>query len=144
MNQMNAGHENFKTLVESVLPVLSDSEQEEAMLIAQLHAEVAMNALNEVWRRKMGLAEWSSDAQKSIYKLLELMHDTEARRRKEKYRLILTKKRLTTRSLGALWRTLRSEAKARALLLPRPTCFTLCRRVAAWLLSAGTPGCRSG
>lgn len=77
MNQMNAGQENFKTLVESVLPILSDSDQLEAEQIAQKHFEVAANALNEVWRCKLGLAEWSEACSSLIAKLLGMMHENE-------------------------------------------------------------------
>lgn len=77
MNQMNAGQENFKTLVESVLPILSDSDQLEAEQIAQKHFEVAANALNEVWRCKLGLAEWSEAGSSLIAKLLGMMHENE-------------------------------------------------------------------
>ncbi len=78
MNQPRAGHENFKTLVGAVMPILNDAEKVEAEELAENHFAVATDALNEVWRRKLGLAEWTSEAQQLISELLELMEECKA------------------------------------------------------------------
>jgi uncharacterized protein YdiU (UPF0061 family) len=77
-NQMRAGHENFKTLVSAVMPLLNETEKAEAEQIAENHFAVATDALNEVWRQKLGLAEWSDATTKLELELLALMEESKA------------------------------------------------------------------
>ena len=80
MNQMNAGHENFKTLVDSVIPLLQDnfSDTSEAENISKHHYVVGANALNDVWRKKLGLKKWRSITATLLSKLLDLMEKCKA------------------------------------------------------------------
>lgn len=80
MNQMNAGHENFKTLVDSVIPLFQDNFTDicEAENIAKHHYVVGANALNDVWRRKLGLKKWKSVTATLLSRLLDLMEKCKA------------------------------------------------------------------
>jgi len=78
MNQMQAGEKNFETLASSILPVLTQEQQEEAEALVKNQFAVATDALNEVWRRKLGLKEWCIEGKGIILELLGLMHSCES------------------------------------------------------------------
>ncbi len=62
-----------------MLPLLEHREDFERIgAIFQSHMENAINCLNEAWRRKLGLREWSDGAQVLLLELLRLMERTAA------------------------------------------------------------------
>lgn len=76
LNQMKAGEKNFAILAESV-QALGEREQE-IEAVVEAYPAVAAAALQDVWRRKLGLSEWSNEAQEVLEELLSLMHESEA------------------------------------------------------------------
>ena len=77
---MNAGHENFKTLVESIVPLFDNDLAliDEAENIEKYHYVIATNSLNDVWRRKLGLKKWKSVTATLLSRLLDLMEKSKA------------------------------------------------------------------
>jgi uncharacterized protein YdiU (UPF0061 family) len=78
LNQPAAGYKNFASFVTAVLPVLSPSGVAAAERIQREHLERATAALDDVWRRKLGLAAWDPPAEALLQRLLILMTDSEA------------------------------------------------------------------
>lgn len=79
LNQHVAGVKNYETLAEAVLPLVKDNAlrtQIEDMVANQ--RAVAIDALNDVWRRKLGLLEWSENCSSLIMDLLALLHRCKA------------------------------------------------------------------
>ena len=79
INQTQAGIKNFETLVDSIKPILSAQDQKEADKLAANQLAVATDALNDVWRRKLGIAgDWSPEADAVISQMLQLMEASAA------------------------------------------------------------------
>lgn len=78
MNQMVAGSKNFETLVKSVKPALKADEQDRADSLVFGHFAIATDALNDVWRRKLGLPRWTQECNVLISEILLLLEETKA------------------------------------------------------------------
>jgi len=78
LNQPTAGAKNFESLVTAMLPLLDKDNARKARQIVSNHEEKASDAMNEMWRDKLGLCEWSSDASILLTQLLKMMEQNEA------------------------------------------------------------------
>jgi uncharacterized protein YdiU (UPF0061 family) len=73
MNQPGAAAKNFETLVSAVLPLLGGPAAAEAREISAGFGGVSAAALGEVWRRKLGLSVWDTEAEGLFAELERLM-----------------------------------------------------------------------
>jgi len=78
LNQPNAAYKNFETLAMATLPLLDDSSREEVSRIVQDFGRAATDALDDVWRRKLGLAEWGETGQRLFAKLEPMLRASRA------------------------------------------------------------------
>jgi len=73
LNQTIAGHKNFLSLVDSIVPLLDENGITSAQRIGSLHADRAEEALDDVWRRKMGLIKWTPEVNYLKNQLISLL-----------------------------------------------------------------------
>jgi len=78
MNQPQAGLMNMRTLTEALEPLLQEELEAAWKKVKEQYLQASAAALNEVWRKKLGLAEWSEEAEKLQKQLLELMRISSA------------------------------------------------------------------
>lgn len=79
LNQHIAGVKNYETLVESLLPLVHDEQmRSEIERMMKNQPAVAIGALNDVWRRKLGLLEWTEPCSSLLMDLIDLMHQSKA------------------------------------------------------------------
>ena len=72
---MYVGEENFKSFAGAVLPLLDAEGKKEAANIAAAHGKTAQNALNDVWRRKLGFRNWNDNVNVVLKRFLGLMNE---------------------------------------------------------------------
>jgi len=73
MNQPEAGLRNLRSLTEALAPLLSKDEDEVFKYVQAAYTKASEEAKVEVWQKKLGLSEWSSDAATLLSKLMRLM-----------------------------------------------------------------------
>mmetsp|Transcript_140584 Transcript_140584/g.244738 ORF Transcript_140584/g.244738 Transcript_140584/m.244738 type:complete len:609 (+) Transcript_140584:280-2106(+) len=78
LNQPVAGAKNFGSFVQGVLPVLDEEGKKEAGAIFLEHEAAAQKAVEDVWRRKLGLKTWDAAAAELLESLLVLMEEGQA------------------------------------------------------------------
>jgi uncharacterized protein YdiU (UPF0061 family) len=81
MNQPDAGLRNFASFCGALLPLLDEGAREQLGALVEAHAVRAAEAVNEVWRRKLGLAVWGDGPDgpaRLLAALLRLMQRTPA------------------------------------------------------------------
>jgi|EP00945_MAST-04E_sp_MAST-4E-sp1_P005150 uncharacterized protein YdiU (UPF0061 family) len=79
LNQPEAGAKNFSILVQAMAPLMCNSVGEKELEgIVAAHSSAARREVNDVWRRKLGLKEWTEQAEALRERLFELMEDSEA------------------------------------------------------------------
>ena len=62
MNQPQAGMMNMRSLTEALLPLLDEDEDEALEKVKALYQQASEEKKAEMWRQKLGLASWSSEA----------------------------------------------------------------------------------
>lgn len=78
MNQPEAGMMNLRTLTEALAPLLEEDEDKVWETVKATYLQASESAKVEVWRKKLGLQDWSFDAAKLLSDLLGLMQLCEA------------------------------------------------------------------
>jgi len=78
LNQPIAGAKNFTSLVTAVLPLLDTDNARRARQIATNHEDKSSDAMTEMWRDKLGLREWSIEANSLLNQLIKMMELNEA------------------------------------------------------------------
>jgi len=73
INQPAAGFANFKSLATAVNELMDDDGSRQIQTLLKQYMKDAQVALNDVWRRKLGFAEWSEAHQQVWEELHELM-----------------------------------------------------------------------
>jgi len=73
MNQPEAGLMNLRSLTEALAPLLGKDEDEIFKSVKVAYMQASEEAKAEVWRKKLGLVEWSSGAAALLSELLRLM-----------------------------------------------------------------------
>ena len=76
LNQHVAGGKNFGIFAKSLMTLMDEEGKEAARKLIDEHENLAIRELNDVWRRKLGMNCWNSEAEKMIDELLELMTDS--------------------------------------------------------------------
>lgn len=78
LNQPNAAFKNFETLAKAIMPVLDEAHCDEVNEIIGNFGTLAKRELSDVWRRKLGLAEWNSTGEAVFTKLEPLLRAARA------------------------------------------------------------------
>jgi len=78
INQPIAGAKNFVSFVTAFIPLLERENAMKAQQIANNHEEKAINAVNDMWRDKLGLTEWNLETNNLLEQLLNMMEQNEA------------------------------------------------------------------
>lgn len=78
MNQPQAGMMNLRSLTEALAPLTDEGEDQLWESVRNLYMQSSENAKAEVWRQKLGLLEWSSEAASLLSDLLTLMQQCRA------------------------------------------------------------------
>lgn len=78
MNQPQAGMMNLRSLTEALLPLLDEDEDHAWERVKATYLQASEEAQADVWRQKLGLRSWSSDAAGLLSDLLRLMEETRA------------------------------------------------------------------
>lgn len=73
MNQPEAGLMNLRSLTEGLAPLLGESADAVFKSVKVAYQQASSEAQVEVWQRKLGLSEWSSEAAICLKELLRLM-----------------------------------------------------------------------
>lgn len=73
MNQHFAGNKNFCTLVDAIIPLLNEENVNKATEMKQTQLQLAINAVNLVWAKKLGFKRYCSEVSKIVNKLMDLM-----------------------------------------------------------------------
>lgn len=73
MNQPQAGLMNMRSLTEALAPLLEENLELAWGKVKEKYLEASKAALNEVWRKKLGLEKWNQDAETLLEQFLELM-----------------------------------------------------------------------
>ena len=61
LNQPVAGAKNFGSFLQAVIPLLDKAGVQEARQIFVEHETVSQKAMDDMWRRKLGLTTWTAD-----------------------------------------------------------------------------------
>jgi len=78
MNQTQAGMMNMRSLTEALAPLLDEDEDQAWDKVKALYLQESEQAKTEMWRKKLGLRAWSSEAAALLSDLLRLMQESEA------------------------------------------------------------------
>eukprot|EP00419_Tripos_fusus_P031690 CAMPEP_0172780562 /NCGR_PEP_ID=MMETSP1074-20121228/202989_1 /TAXON_ID=2916 /ORGANISM="Ceratium fusus, Strain PA161109" /LENGTH=620 /DNA_ID=CAMNT_0013617539 /DNA_START=35 /DNA_END=1899 /DNA_ORIENTATION=+ len=78
MNQTQAGMMNMRSLTEALAPLLDEDEDQAWDKVKALYLQESEQAKTEMWRKKLGLHNWSSEAAALLSDLLRLMQESEA------------------------------------------------------------------
>mmetsp|Transcript_44560 Transcript_44560/g.72670 ORF Transcript_44560/g.72670 Transcript_44560/m.72670 type:complete len:628 (+) Transcript_44560:259-2142(+) len=78
LNQPVAGAKNFGSFLQAVIPLLDKAGVQEARQIFVEHETVSQKAMDDMWRRKLGLTTWTADLDELLQRLLTLMESAEA------------------------------------------------------------------
>lgn len=78
MNQPQAGMMNLRSLTEALSPLLEEDEDKAWETVKAVYLQASSDAKVEVWRQKLGLQSWSSEAAGLLSDLLGLMEETSA------------------------------------------------------------------
>lgn len=73
LQQPGAAHKNFATLVKACAPLLDQQGVEEAQRLVTDFPRACAEAVNDMWRQKLGLQTWDADASELHGALLKLM-----------------------------------------------------------------------
>lgn len=78
-NQPIAGGKNFESLAMALLPLLDPARQAEVLhVIIPHHSVIAQDAVNEVFRQKLGLLVWSAKSEAIFERLDDVMEKSAA------------------------------------------------------------------
>lgn len=78
MNQTKAAHRNFFSFMRSVAVLFDEEGRQEAQEMVNAFEDVCKEAMDDMWRQKLGLLSWNSQTEKLLLDLLHLMHKSSA------------------------------------------------------------------